>query len=175
VADKTEKEIDALYIGILYVKAYRINKGDSRRQVKFDYTLGNLGFKDPADKAIDEAGPNTNGYYSKINLSLTENIVFNSKWSLDSLLAGQYALQGKNLDGSEDFTIGGPSRVKFYPSGEHSAENGYLLNMELYYNLPDYKEISSRVSIFYDYGYATMADQTPGFDSRSLQDIGLGY
>lgn len=175
VADKTQKEIDAVNAGLSYAKNHRIYNWNSKMQVQFDLTLGKLNFKDPVDKTTDETGPNTNGYYSKVNLSLIENIAFNSRWSLESSLTGQYALHDKNLDGSEDFSLGGPGRVKLYPSGEYSAENGYLLNVELYYNLPDYKETSSRVSIFYDYGYANMAHKTPGFEARSLQDIGLGY
>lgn len=175
VDNQTRKEAGTINTGLIYTKNRGYFNWNSRSKVKFDLTLGKLEFEDGDDKATDEAGADTNGDYSKLNILLEENIKFNNKWSLDSLLKGQYALYEKNLDGSEDFSLGGANGVRLYPSGEHSAENGYLLNMELFYSLPDYKEISSRASIFYDLGRAYMADNTVGFEARTLQDMGLGY
>ncbi|MBM7624510.1 ShlB/FhaC/HecB family hemolysin secretion/activation protein [Sporohalobacter salinus] len=175
IADKTEKEAESINTGISFTNNKRVYNWNSQTKVTFDFTVGDLDFEDAADKAEDEAGADTNGQYSKVNLSLQEKLRFNSKWSLDSSLECQYALNNKNLDGSEDLSIGGSNGVKLYPTSEHSAENGYLLNLELFYNLPDYKKVSSKVSLFYDLGRAYMADNTVGFEPRTLQDIGLGY
>jgi hemolysin activation/secretion protein len=87
----------------------------------------------------------------------------------------QYALNNKNLDGSEDFSIGGAYGVKVYPDGELSAENGYLFSTELKYRLPTWNALNSSVGVFYDRGKAYMADNTVNFESKTLQDIGLGY
>lgn len=87
----------------------------------------------------------------------------------------QYALGNKNLDGSEDFSIGGADGVKVYPDGELSAENGYLLSIEGKYRLPNVNELSNTVGVFYDRGRVFMANNTVGFESKSLQDVGVGY
>ena len=83
-------------------------------------------FKDPAKRILDEAGANTNGRYSKIAFTLAKNINFTNKLSLESSFKYQHALGNKNLHGSEDISIGGDYGVKVYPSGELSAENGYI-------------------------------------------------
>ncbi len=56
--------------------------------------------------------------------------------------------QIKNLDGSEDFSLGGAYGIKVYPDGELSAENGYLFSTELKYKLPAFNELSSQVGVF---------------------------
>jgi len=97
------------------------------------------------------------------------------KLSVESSLSLQYALNSKNLDGSEDFSVGGAYGVKLYPSGELSAENGILFNIETKYLLPRIYGVSNTLGLFYDIGNADMANNTVGFEKRTLQDIGLGY
>ena len=65
--------------------------------------------------------------------------------------------------------------LKFYPSGELSAENGYIFNIESKYKLANINKLSNQVGVFYDRGKAYMANNTVGFKSRSIQDIGLSY
>ena len=95
--------------------------------------------------------------------------------SLESSLKTQYSLGNKNLDGSEDFSIGGSNGIKVYPDGELSAENGYLFNIEAKHKLSNIDALSSQVGIFYDRGRAFMANNNLGFTSKSLQDVGIGY
>ncbi len=165
-----EKEIKKLNTGFEYEKNYRLFDFNSQRLFNTELTMGEL--KRTPDNSDFE---DTAGIYSKINFELAENIDFNSRWSLESSLRAQYALGDKNLDGSEDFSLGGITGVKLYPSGEFSAENGYLINLELIYKLPNINHYSHSLSIFYDRGYADMADEVVGFEDRTLQDLGLGY
>ena len=138
------------------------------------FTYGKLSFDDAADRTTDEAGADTNGNYSKVNVELSNTIEFTSALSLDTSLQMQYALGNKNLDGSEDFSIGGAYGVKLYPDGELSAENGYVFNTELKYKLPNLNDFSNTVGIFYDRGKAYMANNSVDFESKSLQDVGVG-
>lgn len=173
--DITKKNAKVLNLGLNYTKDYLAFGFDSKSLVNMGLTYGNLTFDDATKKANDIAGANTNGDYSKSTLELGQNIAFTPIISLESSLKMQYSLANKNLDGSEDFSIGGANGIKVYPDGELSAENGYLFNIEGKYKLPNINELSNTVGIFYDRGRAFMANNTVGFESKSLQDIGVGY
>jgi len=171
----TQKDTQFITLGLDYDKNQLISKLNSSSNVNLDLKYGSLSFDDDTDKTIDEAGANTNGTYTKVNLALSNTLYFTNKLSLDTSLKMQYALGNKNLDGSEDISIGGSSGVKLYPDGELSAENGYVFNIEAKYRLPSLNKLSNTVGIFYDRGKAWMANNNVGFESKSLQDVGLGY
>lgn len=173
--DKTQKDINSISFGLDYDQAYLLANFNTQSEVKFNLTHGKLNFSDDVKKQVDETGANTNGNYSKINLDINHNMAFTNKITLESSLKMQYALGNKNLDGSEDFSIGGQNGVKLYPSGEISAENGYIFNIEGKYSLPSFKNISNTVGVFYDVGRTFMANNNVGFQARILQDIGVGY
>lgn len=171
-----KKDTQAVTIGLEYDNLFKLNKFNSSSTVNVDVKYGNLSFDDSNDRATDEAGANTNGNYSKLNLELSNTIFFTNKLSLDTSLKMQYALGDKNLDGSEDISIGGSTGVKLYPDGEVSAENGYVFNAEVKYRLPNLNKLSNTIGIFYDRGRAYMSDSSKvNFESKSLQDVGIGY
>jgi len=172
----TNKDTQSLNLGLAYDKNYLAFGKNTQSQINLNFTYGKLNFDNVADKISDEAGANTNGNYSKVNLELSNTIALTNKLTFDSSLKMQYALGNKNLDGSEDFSIGGESGVKLYPSGELSAENGYLLNLEAKYRLPNVNKLSNTVGVFYDRGRAFMSNNSQvTFESKSLQDVGIGY
>ncbi len=172
---KTKKQAESMTFGLDFTKDAGLWEWATQSTIVLEYTLGKLTFDDPDNKAADEAGADTAGTYSKVDVTLEEIIDFNRSWSLESSLDLQYALDNKNLDGSEDLFVGGIEGVKLYPSGEVSAENGYIFNVELLYSLPEFKGYTSRLGLFYDAGRAYMADNTVDFDSRTLQDAGISY
>ncbi|MDD2888707.1 MAG: ShlB/FhaC/HecB family hemolysin secretion/activation protein [Aliarcobacter sp.] len=172
--DLTQKDSKSMKVGIDYDKDYVAFNKNTKSIINTYLTYGRLSFDDDAKKATDEAGANTNGNYSKINVDLEHNIAFTPKLSLDSILSLQYALGNKNLDGSEDLSVGGSNGVKLYPDGELSAENGYIFTTELKYQLPQISSLNSTVGVFYDRGKAFMANNNVDFESKSLQDTGIG-
>lgn len=174
VNDVTKKDSKSVKIGLDYSKDYMVFTKNTNSSINTYLTYGRLSFDDPADKTTDEAGANTNGNYSKINIDLTHNVAFTNQLALESSLQLQYALGNKNLDGSEDFSIGGSNGVKLYPDGELSAENGYLFSTELKYQLPQLNSLNTTIGVFYDRGRAFMANNTTSFESKSLQDAGIG-
>lgn len=174
-SDVTKKNIKALSVGVKYDKTYSAYEKVSNTTIAFNITRGDLSFDDQADRIADLAAANTNGSFSKVNLDLMNTIFLNSNFSIEGSLKMQYALGGKNLDGSEDISIGGSSGVKIYPDGELSGENGYVFSIETKYKLPQVYNISSSLGVFYDRGKAWMADNTTNFNAKSLQDIGIGY
>lgn len=174
-SDITKKDSTSVKLGLEYDKNYVAFNKNSKSIANVYFTYGKLSFDDAADRTTDEAGADTNGNYSKVNVELSNTIEFTSTFSLDTSLQMQYALGNKNLDGSEDFSIGGAYGVKLYPDGELSAENGYIFNTELKYKLPNLNDFSNTVGIFYDRGKAYMANNNVNFESKSLQDVGVGY
>ena len=127
------------------------------------------------DLDLDRDGANTNGTFTKLNLELGQDFELTPKIRWENSFQAQYALGNKNLDGSQDLSIGGINGVKYYPDGEESAENGFIFNTELFYTLPNYKELNSSVSVFYDVGRAFMSQDTTNEKPRTLQSFGLGY
>ena len=116
-----------------------------------------------------------NGSYNKISLDFEKDTQINEKISLESSLSLQYSIDNRNLDGSEDFSIGGQNGVKLYPSSELSAENGYLVNIEAKYKLPSIYSVNTSLGLFYDIGRVYMAEKTNDFQARILQDAGIGF
>ena len=166
------KDTKSLNLGLAYDKNYLAYGKNTQSQINLNLIYGKLNF----DGADDRTTVNTVGNYSKVNLELSNTIALTNKLTFDSSLKMQYALGNKNLDGSEDFSVGGASGVKLYPSGELSAENGYLLNLEAKYRLPNLNKLSNTVGIFYDRGRVFMSDNSQGtFEAKSLQDVGVGY
>jgi len=175
VADTTRKEADVANLCLSYMKNASLFGLNNTMNASTTLTFGNLKFNDADKLSTDQSGAKTNGTYVKIAGSLENTLDFDSAFSLTTTLKFQKALGKKNLDGSEDFSLGGAYGVRAFPDGEHSAENGYLVGAELFYNLPKFKGLSHKASIFADTGYAEMENPTGATAGRQLSDIGLGY
>ena len=140
-------------------------------------TLGTLTFLDDTSKQQDLAGAKTAGNFHKVNAYVTAMTYLPQEFSLQSGLQVQKALGHKNLDGSEDMSIGGTNGIRLFPVSEQTAENGLVLNLELYKQVGVYNGLVSKVGTFYDVGTASMEDDTYNatFKTKTLQDIGIGY
>ena len=170
-----EKNTLVSKLGVTYEYNQAIFDTYSQTKLDTSLTFGKLNFKDDADKADDEAGANTYGNFSKVNIELQNNTLLTKQLSWKNKLQFQYALGNKNLDGSEDLSIGGVYGVRLYPASEENAENGYIYNTELIYNLPAYANLSSKLGVFYDIAKVKMSQNITAQSSRTLQDIGLSY
>lgn len=175
VDSKVKKDSYVATTGLDYTKDSLVFNKNSQTRAGVSITFGRLSFNDKDDKESDKNGANTQGQFSKINIELGKDLdIFDSlKWS--NSLQMQYALGNKNLDGSQDLSVGGINGVKFYQDGEESAENGYIYNTEFIYTLPIIAGIDNKISLFYDIGRVYMSRNFTQEKSRTLQDIGLGY
>lgn len=172
---RIKKNTVVAQLGLDYSKNSLIKDLYNQTKINTYFTLGRLSFQDSLDQENDEVGANTSGRFTKINIDIENTTVLNEKMNWKNALQLQYALADKNLDGSQDMSLGGIYGVKFYQDGEESAENGYIYNTELTYTLPSYQKLNSRVSIFYDIGRVYMSEDTTNEKSRTLQDVGVGY
>lgn len=173
----SDKDATVFTLGANHTKDCKFLGLDAKTTSALTLTSGNLTFNDTVSEATDAAGANTQGRYNKISGSVGGTIAFNQATSLSTNLLFQKALGHKNLDGTEDFILGGSNGVKAYPTSELSAENGLMLNTELFQALPTINSITQKVGVFHDIGKVNMADSSKvtTFESHSLQDIGVGY
>ncbi|RXJ78462.1 hemin-binding protein [Arcobacter sp. F155] len=162
-------------LGIDYMKRSLIFGKYSESKIDTSISYGRLKFKEEQDRLSDQDSANTNGDFSKLNIDLENTLILSEKFTWKNKLQLQYALGDKNLDGSEDMSLGGINGVKLYPSGEESAENGYIYTTELTYNLPSSSGINSKIGLFYDNARVYMSKNITNEKSRTLQDIGLSY
>ncbi len=173
---KVDKRLQAYRLGVDYQKSnLKLFGLNQLLKSSIVFTQGNLKFKDATQAALDKAGADTQGNFAKVHLVLKYNIGLTPKISLENTISLQHVLNNKNLDGSEDFSVGGAYGVKLYPSGELSAENGYLYQVEAKYTLKNFGVYTHKIGFFYDIGRAYMQKPISTFKSRILQDIGLGY
>ena len=172
----SKKELNLLSAGLEYELDTFISTLPTLYNIKAEYTYGNLSFKDEDSLNQDKAGANAQGNYSKIYLELQQLVSLTANLTLDTKLTYQHSLGNKNLDGSEDLSIGGLSGVKVYPSSEASGENGYIFSIEPKYTLSSFYDIASTVGVFYDRAKVYMADSSNvDIQAIDLQDIGISY
>ncbi len=173
----SDKDAKVFTLGANHNKDHKFFGLDTKTSSGVTLTSGNLKFNDAASQATDAAGANTQGRYNKISGYVGGTLAFNQVTSLCTSLLFQRALGHKNLDGTEDFILGGSNGVKVYPTSELSAENGLMLNTELFQALPSVGNVTQKMGLFHDIGKVNMADSSKvtTFQSHSLQDIGLGY
>ncbi len=172
---ESKKVSDVIRVKLNYDKKHSFFDLNHNFSSNIILSLGNLKFKDAEQKLMDKEGVNTQGKYSKLEIELNSTLDFTPTLSLETALKYQHSLKGKNLDGSEDFSIGGAYGVKVYPSGELSAENGYVFKLEAKYVLNRTNTYKNTLGVFYDRGKAYMTDPLSSFKSRTLQDLGFSY
>lgn len=165
-SSEDKKDVDSLALGLNHVKNQTIFGLDGKTTLEGILTVGEL-----------DDNNDMNGSYEKINLNTALDLNFNPIYSMSSSLKLQKAFGNKNLDGSEDMSIGGASGVKIFPDSELSAEQAALFNIEFFAKLPEISNLNHKVGVFYDLGTASMSDKSADvtFESRTLQDVGLGY
>ncbi|MDQ5988457.1 MAG: Heme/hemopexin transporter protein HuxB [Syntrophus sp. SKADARSKE-3] len=95
---------------------------------------------------------------------------------------GQFA--GKNLDSSQKFILGGPSRVRAYPTGEASGDEGHAFTFEVRLDLPVSPSWPvMQLTGFYDAGYVNLHKNTwagsvtnaTGRNDYWLSGAGVGF
>lgn len=182
LGENTQKRAGLGVFGVDYSKITEFGNTPTTYKANVSYTVGNLSFKDSLDATADKATVNTQGTFSKVSASLTGNIALTEALSLKNTFNAQFALGHKNLDGSQDITIGGAYAVKAYPSTQESGDSGYINTIELGYTLPTiYTKYNHNISVFYDIGRSFMTNtqmstgQAIPFNAQILQDAGVGY
>jgi len=142
--------------------------GDNQAGLRI--STGHLSLDEAVARAIDDAGAQTAGTYRTLELDLQRAQYFSPRWSTAIHLRGQFA--SKNLDSFNQFTLGGPSGVRAYPSGEATGDQGWLAQLELRYAYSP----SLTPSLFLDAGTIEINKNPflPGNNRRNLAGMGAG-
>ena len=142
-------------------------------------SAGSLYFTDKTAAILDSQALNSNGGYHKVNwqLNRTQNLL-SEYWgdvSLYSNFTGQVA--SKNLDSSEQMSLGGPNAIRAYPVGEGSGDEGWLFNGEARYGLPTFASIPGHFQLisFIDTGYSRINAVPLAGQGRNRHLTGYGF
>ena len=143
--------------------------------VSLSATLGSLSLNNEIARQLD-ADLQSQGRYSKLGAILFHTQQFHPKLSLQTTLKGQQSL-GKNLDSSEDITVGGSNGVRAYEDSELSGDKGYTGSLELLYALPKLEEYHHYASIFVDRAKVWRNDEIFNTEEnvREINAYGIGY
>ena len=119
--------------------------------------------------ALAQDTNSTDGRYGKVLLTLQRDQTITTSVILQAQALHQIAL--KNLDSSEKFSIGGPTTLPGYASGEASGDEGTLLKLKLNWRVRN----DTALGLFADYAHIDLAhDPLAGTDNkRHFSDAGL--
>ena len=119
---------------------------------------------------MSATGLQTNGSFHKQTLEFRrlQKITDNS----NILFAFQGQLASKNLVSAEKFSLGGPSGVRAYPTGEALGDTGYLFQLEYRYIIPGVKVAQGDLSVngFYDQGWVQINQVSPPLTGNTVND-----
>lgn len=174
VAQVTHKQAQVATFGVTHERYGQLFGFDTFASASGSLSYGYLTISDEAQKALNQAGANTAGHYSKANISLLGRLALSEKISATSSLSLQHSLN-RNLDSSEQLMISGTRGVMAYEQSV-SGDNGYLFNAEVRYALPGIFGFEHSASLFYDTGrvHFQNGDYTTT-NGQHLSDVGLGY
>lgn len=141
------------------------------------WSTGVLDIETPKARAADDISARRNGNYNKLGMYAMRLQNITERVSLYGAISGQLA--SKNLDSSEQMSLGGMYGVRAYPQGEAFGDEGYLATVEARYLLA---QLSSQqlgqvhLVGFVDGGSVTVnKDPWDGSDnSRTLTGAGVG-
>lgn len=125
---------------------------------------------DPIKHNEDRVTAKASGGFSKINYMVNRLQRVNESSMLWAIVSGQLA--GKNLNSSEKFSLGGPTGVRAFASGEAGGDEGIMLNLEWRQQLME----GLQGVLFYDAG-SVRVNHSPWDNSvnrRTIAGVGIG-
>ena len=122
--------------------------------ISIDKPFGNLDLsKVSVDYNNDQSnsGAQRHGSFEKTLINFYYSQLINEKLNFKTFGLAQFS--NKNLDSSEQISLGGINGVRAYPSGEASGDEGYKFTAEFQANLFQLFNNNIFGSLFYDYGF----------------------
>lgn len=145
-------------------------------QGKIEISIGDLKIEDADARMLDNAGPRTQGGYSKLGIGLSRLSRLPLDLSLTASVRHQRSLNDKNLDSSERMAVSGYTAVMAYPTGELIGTNATVARLELARPLPAWEGLRHSWLAFADWGQASASNQIATADRRrEISDVGLGW
>ena len=164
----TEKQVNLATIGLTFNHQDKLGSGGA---TMFNLSLarGSLSLDD-ASLLADKVSANMNGPFSRLNYTLNRWQRLSNRFSLWLALSGQFA--NKNLNSSEQISLGGAYGVRAYPQGEAMGDEGRLATLEIRGNFTQ----TLQGFLFYDAGSVNInhAPYLSGENKRFISGGGGG-
>jgi hemolysin activation/secretion protein len=126
----SDYKIDNMIAGL---NGFLYNNDQSSISYNANVTFGRLKINDAAQETSDNTSAKTKGSFEKLAFNISRNQILpdlkNTNWLIS--VDGQTA--NKNLNSSEQMSLGGPYAVRAYPTGQGSGSQGVILKTELQY------------------------------------------
>ena len=126
----SDYKIDNMIAGL---NGFLYNSDQSSISYNANVTFGRLKINDAAQETSDNTSAKTKGSFEKLAFNISRNQTLpdlkNTNWLIS--VDGQTA--NKNLNSSEQISLGGPYAVRAYPTGQGSGSQGVILKTELQY------------------------------------------
>jgi len=135
---------------------------------------GRVGFDNAAAQFIDSTTAQTEGGFTKVNMSLSRLQNLSLQDALYLTFSGQWA--DGNLDQALKMTVGGAYTVRAYDMGVISGDTGILGTIEFRHNLGTLWGGQWQAVAFVDSAHVTMNKETwvSGKNTATLSGAGLG-
>jgi hemolysin activation/secretion protein len=138
------------------------------------WTYGQVHYDNPDALASDAAGAQTQGGFSKWNVSATRLQSLGAQDALYLSTAGQWS--STNLDPAQKMIAGGPYTVRAYDIGVLSGDTGYFFSAELRHTWQTTRLGQWQTIAFFDTEHITLNRHAfvPGANNATLSGIGVG-
>lgn len=176
IGEDDKKSIDDFTLSLESYNSMSLFELENYLYSTISFTHGNKSLKSSTAQTNDIIAQ-TAGDFSKVNVDLTHIVKFDNKTALTTKLNTQTGFN-RNLDSSQDLSVGGAYGLRAYGDNELSGDKGYLFSTELTYSLPLFYKMSHQIGLFYDTAKIWSNTKTwSGQDdnTRRLNDIGLSY
>ena len=176
LVSESKKQIDSLTLKAIDIQSTSLFNLSGNLYASLGFTVGSLGLKNDNAKLADAAGLDAKGTYTKLALNATHNQYLVENTSLQTTIKAQKSFN-KNLDSAEDISVGGSNGVRAYEDSELSGDQGYLLSLDLIYNLPSIAQVNHNTSLFLDHSRVWKNTQVFNTEEniRNLNAVGIGY
>lgn len=139
-------------------------RGGGVTSYAINFNLGEVGNNSPGA---------VHGGYNKLSWDIQRRQFLNEKQSLLGKIRGQ--MPSKNLDGSEQLSLGGPNGVRGYPVGYSPSDTAMIASAEWQYAMGEVGQGFSLVpSAFIDYSFSRDSKSPKAGNSQNLWSLGVG-
>ena len=167
------KKDDFLSLALDYRKTINRSARNAFANLSAKATTGHLGFKDSSSLLQDTLGSNTQGNYSKLELSADYTHPILTDCSLTGTIKNQFTINSKNLDGSQKIGVSGQEGLRAFSSSELLGDNGLFAQLSFGFPIAANNGFSITGAIFAEYGRVSGGDINSQVTTRNLSDYGV--
>jgi hemolysin activation/secretion protein len=170
---RTPRTIGSATIGVSLDDKTPLFQIPGETQVHLSVESGSVRITDAEARALDAAGAQTEGGFSKLIAQLSRANQLPASFTLTTALQWQRVLNDKNLDSSEQMAISGWTGVMAYPPEEAIGDDALVLRGTLDHPLVAVGSVRTSAAVFSDYGQESDVHPLADTPSRHLSDVGV--